>query len=180
MKREVTMARVKLLELDDVEPIAKAAYERSLKDTGRVINLFKVLSHDQKIYRDWNRLGTTLLRKGEFSPRLRELAIVRVGEIDQAEYELTAHRAIGMQVGLTQEQIDNILNWKEASCFDDEEKAVLQYTDEVAAAKDVDDATFDALRKFLSEREVVELTVSIGFYGMVCRTLKALRVDMEK
>ena len=174
------MARLKLLNIDEVEPIAREMYQKSLDSTGKVLNLFRVLGHSQKITRDWNRLGTTLLRKGKLPADLRELAIIRVGELAQSEYELTAHRAIGLNVGLTQAQVDAVADWKAASEFSEKERAVLQYTDEVALEIAATDAAFNKLKDFFSSEQIVELTVNIGFYGMVVRTLESLQVDAEE
>ncbi len=173
------MARLKALEIDEVEPIAQEMYEKSIEATGKVLNLFKVLSHSQKIARDWNRFGTTLLRKGKLAAGIRELAIIRVGELAHSQYELTAHRAIGLQVGLTQEQIDAIADWEGADVFSAKELAVLQYTDEVAKDIAATDRAFGRLEDFFTPEEIVELTVNIGFYGMVVRILESLQVDME-
>ena len=75
------MARLKLLEKDEVDPIAREIYEKAEASSGKVLNLFKVLAHSPKIVRDWNRLGTTLLYKGTLAADIRELAIIRVGEL---------------------------------------------------------------------------------------------------
>ena len=56
---------------------------------------------------------------------------------------------------------------------------MLAYTDEVERDIKVKDETFATLRGFFSEHEIVELTVVIGYYGMVCRFLAALDVEME-
>lgn len=173
------MARVKLLQKDETQPIAREMFQKSEDTTGGVLNLFRVLAHSPKICRDWNRMGTTILMKGEFPKKLLELAIVRVGELTQAPYELRAHRALGMRFGLTQQQINDIGDWQHSSQFDEDEQLVLQYTDEVALNIRVPDALFSKIAERFNEKEIVELTVAIGFYGMVARTLEALQVDME-
>ncbi len=174
------MARLKLLEIDEVEPMAQEIYQKAEEASGRVINLFKGLAYSPKILRDWNRLGITLLLKSKLSRKLLELAIIRVGELAQAEYELTAHRGIGLAVGLTQEQIDEMTNWRNSDKFDEAECAILQYTDEVAQNIRATDETFSELQKHFDEKEIVELTTAIGFYGMVCRFLENIQIDPEK
>jgi len=173
------MARVRILQKDEVDPIAREMFQKSEDTTGRVINLFRVLAHSPKICRDWNRMGATILLKGELDKRLMELAVIRVGELTQSAYELAAHRALGMRFGLTQAQVDAVADWEKATVFDEVESLVLQYTDEVALNIRVSDETFARLEKRFNQREIVELTVAIGFYGMVARTLEALQVDME-
>jgi alkylhydroperoxidase family enzyme len=173
------MARVKILQKDEVDPIAREMFQKSEDTTGRVLNLFRVLAHSPKICRDWNRMGATILLKGELDKKLMELAVIRVGELAQAEYELIAHRALGMRFGLTQAQIDGVGEWKDAAVFNEVESLVLQYTDEVALNIRASDETFAQLEKHFNQREIVELTVVIGFYGMVTRTLETLQVDLE-
>jgi alkylhydroperoxidase family enzyme len=80
---------------------------------------------------------------------------------------------------LSQEQIESIANWAASDKFDDQERAVLAYTDEVTKEVNVKDETFNKLKTFLDEKGIVKLTASIGYYGMVSRILVALQVDLE-
>jgi len=173
------MARVKLLEKNDVDPMVKQIYQK-IEDSGsEVINLLKALAHSPKICRDFNRMGITLLLKGDLSSRLRELAILRVGDLARANYEWTKHVPIALQAGASQEQIDGLSDWADSTRFNEQEQAVLQYTDEVARNIRASDETFSKIAKFLSEKEIVELTVTIGYYGMVCRVLESLQIQLE-
>jgi len=173
------MARVKLLEKEDVDPMVKQIFQKIEDSGGEVINLMKALAHSPKICRDFNRMGITLLLKGDLSPRLRELAILRVGDLAKANYEWTKHVPMALEAGTHQGQIDELSGWKDSTRFDEQEQAVLQYTDEVARHVRASDATFKKIAAFLSEKEIVELTVTIGYYGMVCRTLETLQIELE-
>ena len=173
------MARVKLLQKEDVDPMVKEIFQKVEDSGNEVINLLKALAHSPKICRDWNRLGVTLLLKGEFSPKLRELAILRVGNLAKANYEWTKHVPMALETGANQEQIDELSDWVNSTKFNEQERAVLLYTDEVSQNIRVSDDTFSKIRNFLSEREIIELTVTIGYYAMVCRTLEALQIELE-
>jgi 4-carboxymuconolactone decarboxylase len=173
------MARVKLLEKDEADPMVGQMFQK-IEDSGNdVINLMKALAHSPKICRDWNRMGVTLLMKGDLSPKLRELAILRVGDLAKSNYEWTKHVPIALMTGASQEQVDALPNWADAGCFDEQERAVLQYTDELALNIRASDETFKGITEFLSQKEIVELTTTIGFYGMVSRTLEALQIELE-
>jgi alkylhydroperoxidase family enzyme len=56
---------------------------------------------------------------------------------------------------------------------------VLQYADEVAQNVEVKDKTFKALQQYLDEQRIVELTASIGYWGMVARFLVPLQIDID-
>jgi len=173
------MARVKLLEKQDVYPMVREIYQKAEDSGNEVINLLKALAHSPKICRDWNRLGITLLLKGQLSPKLRELAILRVGDLAKANYEWTKHVPMAMAAGAIQEQIDSLPDWMNSKGFNAQERAVLRYTDEVSQDIRASDDTFSKIREFLTEQEIIELTVTIGYYGMVCRTLESLQIELE-
>jgi len=174
------MARVSFVEKGQGHPMVEDLYQK-IEARGRsVINLYKVLGHCPYIGLNWQRLGNSLLTGEELPARLREIAILRVGSLVGSEYEFTQHTRRGIQEGLTKEQITAIHEWKDSPLFDEQERAVLAYADEVERYIRVTDETFDRLRGFLSEHAIVELTVVIGYYGMVSRFLIALDVELEE
>jgi alkylhydroperoxidase family enzyme len=173
------MTRVTPVEKEQAHPMVKELYAKNEAISGRVINLWKVMGHCPYIGLNFQRLGNSIL-KGEGLPsKLRELAILRVGHLAQAEYEFKQHTRIALQSGVRQKQIDDIADWASSKQFDERERAVLAYTDAVARDIKVSDETFAGLRTFLNEEQIVELTAVIGYYGMACRILVALEVDLE-
>lgn len=173
------MQRVSLMEKEQAHPVVKELYQKNEEQGWPILNLFKVMGHCPYIGLNFQRLGNAILRGEELSPKLRELAILRVGNLTQSEYEFTKHIVLGRQAGVSQKQIDDIANWASSAEFSHDEQAVLAYTDEVAQSIKVKDETFAGLQGFLSEHEIVELTTVIGYYGMVCRILVALQVELE-
>lgn len=173
------MARVSLVERENAHPMVKELYEKNMQNSGRLLNLFKVMGHLPHIGLNFQRMGNSILKGEELSPKLRELAILRVGFLTRCRYELTQHTPIALRAGLQKKQIDELGQWKLSKNFTDEEKAVLAYTDEMEVNIQVKDATFNELRRFLSEHSTVEMTATIAYYGMACRILEALQVDME-
>ena len=62
-------------------------------------------------------------------------------------------------VGLSKEQIVSIPDWGGSSCFDEIERAVLFYTDDLMLPRGrVLDSTFAVLKKHLTGEKVLELT----------------------
>jgi len=173
------MARIKLVEKDEAPPMVKELYEKNVDRNGRIMNLWKAMGNLPYIGLNYQRMGNSILKGEGLDPALRELAIVRVGNLARCPYEVTAHTAIAMRSGVSKEKLDGIGKWKEHKGYTDAEKAVLQYADEVAVNVQVKDETFNALKKHLTDQNIVELTAAIGYYGMTCRILEALKVDME-
>jgi alkylhydroperoxidase family enzyme len=173
------MARVSLLDKDQVSSEFQKSFQK-MEESGRpVLNLFRVMAHAPQVGYRFLGLGNAILLKGVVPPNLRELAILRVGQLNQATYEWTQHVPIALRVGVRQTQIDALMHWENSSEFDEREKAVLKYTDEETKNIRVQDETFAAVRAILSEEGIVELTTTIGYYAMVCRILEALQVELE-
>jgi len=173
------MARISLLDNESAPPEFQETF-RKMKEKGRrVLNLFRIMAHCPQIGSNFLQLGTAILLKGVVPPNLRELAILRVGQLNQATYEWTQHVPIALRVGVRQAQIDALTRWKDSPEFNEREKAILRYTDEETKNIRVKNETFAAVRAILTEEGVVELTTTIGYYAMVCRILEALQVELE-
>ncbi len=173
------MARVSYMEKDKAHPVVKELYERNEEKGWPVINLFKVMGHCPYIGLNFQRLGNAILKGEELPPKIREIAILRVGNLTKSVYEFTKHTAIAKQVGVNQQQIDDIGQWRASSAYNDIERAVLAYTDEVTRDVRVKDETFAPLKQYFSEHAIVELTADIGYYNMVSRILVPLEVELE-
>ena len=173
------MARVSFVEKDQAPPMVKELYEKNEARNQRILNLWKVMGHCPYVGLNYQRMGNSLLRGEELSAKLRELAVLRIADLAQSGYEFKQHRVIALRCGISQEQVDDIGGWVNSERFDEEERAVLAYTDEVEQKIRVKDETFERLRSFLSEHAVVELTAAIGYWGMTARILEALEIDLE-
>ncbi len=173
------MARVSLVEPGQGHPIVEELYQKNMTQVGKIVNLSKIMGHCPYIGLNFQRLGNSIRKGEELLPKLRELAILRIGNLTQSEYEFTHHITLASQCGVTQKQIDEISYWTSSKLFDKEERAILAYTDEVTRDIRVKDETFAKLRSLFSEHTIVELTAVIGYYCMVCRILVALQVELE-
>jgi alkylhydroperoxidase family enzyme len=70
--------------------------------------------------------------------------------------------------------------WGSSELFSSEERAVLAYTDDlVLAGGRVSDATFEALRGFLSDEEILELTYIVCTYELHATMCRALRMEFD-
>ena len=89
---------------------------------------------------------------------------------------------LGRALGLTQDQI-NLLegdDWKDSHLFDDKEKAVIRWADEVSKfrAKN-NDFAFNEMKKYFSNRQIVELTFICGMWHLSGRLAEALHLVVE-
>src|SRR5690349_24841923 len=152
---------------------------RQLLGKNRKANIFRMMAHSPSYLEQYCRLGGAIRHKGELDPIVRELAITRTGILCQAPYEIVAHKRIGKNVGVTDEQNEALENWQAATCFDETQRAALAFTDEIVRLHKPTDATFNAIRARLTPGALVELQLSVGFYIMTSKFLETVAVDMQ-
>jgi len=174
------MARVRLIEKEQAPPEVREIFQKIEDNGAKILNLYKVAAHSPKVFLNFIRLGNAIIGRMELPPRLREIIILRVATLTGSEYEWAQHAPVALQVGVNQKQLDAIPDWKNSAAFNNEERAILQYTDEVARQVKVTDQTFNTLKNFFSEQAIVELTMTIGYYEMVARLLVPLQVELDK
>jgi len=143
------------------------------------LNLFRMLAHSPPVAAGFAGLGGALLQEGTLDPRLRELAIVRVGKLAGASYEVQKHTVIGRAMGLTDAELDALAPGADPAPLDEVCRTVLTLTDELFHGIRASDAAMAGARRHLDDRQFLELVVTIGFYGLVCRVLETLGVDLE-
>ncbi len=144
------------------------------------LNIFRMMGHGGGLMDGFLRLGNYLLARSKLDPILREIAIVRVGVLSKASYEIQQHEAISRRLGMSDAKLAAIHAGPDAAAFDELERLVMRFTDDVVANVRASDATFEPLRARLSLAELQELTMTVGYYMMVCRFLETFDVDLEQ
>ena len=89
---------------------------------------------------------------------------------------------LGRALGLSQEQL-NLLEgdgWRDSEAFDEKEKAVVRWADEVSklTAKN-NDFAFAEMKKHFTDRQIVELTFICGMWHLSGRLAEALHLVVE-
>lgn len=143
------------------------------------LNLFRMLAHSPPVLTGFATLGGALLQEGTLDARLREAAILRVGHLAQASYEVEKHTAIARAMGLDAAEIAALHVGADQASLDDALGAVVALSDELFHEIRASDASLARVRRHVDDRQLVELVVAIGFYGLVCRVLETLGIDRE-
>ena len=145
----------------------------------RNANIFRMMAHSPSYFEQYCRLGGAIRHKGELDPVVRELAITRTGILCEAPYEIVAHKRIGKNVGVTDEQNAALENWQSATCFNEVQRAALAFADEIIKLHKPTDATFNAIASKLTPAALIELQLSVGFYIMTSKFLETFAIDMQ-
>lgn len=174
------IARVTPVPANTTDPVLSPMFDAIRARGNEPLNMHRTLGNSPKVFKAYAELAFAL-RAAAVVPRVdRELIILRTAHLAGGDYEIVQHRPMALSCGMSRAQLDAIANWKDSSLFDARQKAVLAYADEVAAEKGVSDAVFSELSKFFKPQEIVELTMTAGFYTAAVRVTKALDIQLEK
>jgi AhpD family alkylhydroperoxidase len=109
--------------------------------------------------------------------RLRLLATLKAASAVDCPWCLDFGSAYATRSGLTDEQLHHIHDWREASCFDADERLVLAYAEQLSATPvTVDEQLADQLRDRLGEKGLVELTATVALENQRSRFNRAMGV----
>ena len=127
-----------------------------------------------------HEVGNAFIYGSPLPGRLREIAILRVGYLSNAPYEIFQHEAAARHAGLTEEQISAIREGGAAGALLGEAgAAVLAFVDDLVINVRPSDATLEGVRAHLGDTQVVDLTLVTGNYMMICRFLETTGVEID-
>ncbi len=163
-----------------LDPIMREMFDKRRAMGGAIINLQLTTGHASKFSRAAAALAFTIRFDAVTPRRLLELAILRTAEIVRSDYEINQHRPLMRLCGYSDAQIAAVGSWRASDLFDDKQRAVLAYVEQMARGGDVDDQTYAALALHFSPQEIVEITYTVGSYYANGLLTKALRIETEQ
>jgi alkylhydroperoxidase family enzyme len=173
------MARVRYLRPSDVDEQKRTIFDRLLRERKvPTANIFLALAHAPQVLDQFLSYANAL-RSLELSPKLRELAILAVGHCTSSEYEIAHHQSHGLKAGISPDQLKAVPNFETSPLFSREERAVMALAKESTLRVDVSSEIWNEAAEFLSERQLVELVLVIGWYNSGVRIMGALQIELE-
>jgi alkylhydroperoxidase family enzyme len=149
---------------------------------GRDMNIFATLARHPRLLKRWSAFGGVLLYRGELPARERELLILRTAYNCRAAYEWGQHVRIGLDAGLTADEVAAIGTPEAAEDpgWSAGDATLLRAADELHADAHIGDDTWTALAATWTEAQLIELCMVVGQYHLVAFTLNSLGVQREE
>jgi alkylhydroperoxidase family enzyme len=111
-------ARLPYVDRDDLPEQDRELFDRISRDRGGapVGHIFRTLANAPNLLRRFNALGGELRNGTQLDPQLRELALMTVGRLTEAEYEFVHHWNISLQIGVRREQLEHLADFETSRC----------------------------------------------------------------
>ncbi len=172
------MAHLPYADLSD--PALQPLVQRIVAERGSVLHLYQMLLHSPPLAEGWLGYMTAVRQHLALPGALRELIIMRIAHLNGAPYEADQHAPIALKEGLSQAQLDALVDWSAATTlFTPLQQDVLRLADSMTRDIHVPAPLVHTLRGALGERQLVELVGTIASYNMVSRFLEALQIHSD-
>jgi len=144
------------------------------------LNIFSMWAHSVSTIDLIIKLGAAQFGRLELPRAVREMVTLLGAMTDGAEYEWAQHVALSKAAGVTDEQRAALrCGDVSASCFSPLEQAALRLAAAVHAGPKVADPVFEEARKYLSDRQLIELVGIVGYYWMLGRIATVFQVEID-
>jgi 4-carboxymuconolactone decarboxylase len=145
---------------------------------GRDLNIFRVMMNHPKLTRRWTVFAGHVLQKQTVPLRERELLILRIGWLNQAEYEWAQHVEIAKRSGINEAEIERVKAGPGAG-WSAHEAALLQAADDLFEHSVVSDETWAALASRYSTEQMMDVVFTVGQYNLVSWALNSFGVPLD-
>lgn len=110
-------------------------------------------------------------------PGLMEMGILMLSHHWDFQPMFTSHGPLALKFGISQEIIDALAQGQRPANMKPDEAAIYDFCDELIRNRVVNDPTFAEARRYLSERDLVDLLVTLGVYSTSLMILKVADID---
>jgi 4-carboxymuconolactone decarboxylase len=143
------------------------------------VGVLRIMAHAEGVFDSWLEYTDELLRKVELDPILRELAILQLAHLRNAEYQWVHHVALARAVGVSSEQVAAIEEERDEASLSDTEREVLAFSREVVLDGAAGEHAVAALASRLGPRQVVELLLILGHWGAICTLIETVALQPD-
>jgi 4-carboxymuconolactone decarboxylase len=171
------MSRIPLTSLDQQpEPIRQFMARRG------DLNVFRLLANAPQVFVGWSQMVDELFDSPTFSLRMREVIILRVAHLQGSGYELAQHTGIARAAGLTEQQIDAIIDTGDldAAGFSRTERTALDLVTELCSTHRLWDESFATALAVFGDEALTELLMIVSCYYGLALVLNAVELDIDE
>ena len=160
------MTRVDLLGDDrDLTPEARTVADRIAESRGEVSRPFQLLLHSPALAERVAELGHLVRSGSSLTDAERELVTLATGRAIGCSFVWESHLHAAAVAGISPATIATLQ--RDPAGLAERERILVSFVDELSGTRTVSEATFDAVRRLLGVRAVVELALTVGYYGML-------------
>lgn len=150
------------------------------KSGRRPDNVFTTFARHPALFKNFIVFGSYILTGSTLPPRDREIVILRIGWLCRSEYEWAQHVKIGRRCGLTEQEVERIIEGDRAPGWTTLESALIRAVDELHREAFISDQTWACLGAYYDTKQLMDLVFTVGQYNMVSMALNTFGVQLDE
>jgi 4-carboxymuconolactone decarboxylase len=154
-----------------IVPWANDARFQSTAEGGRFIGPFNPALLNPAIAAPFLDLQFAEQLHTSLSERVREVVILAVGAVWQADYELYAHLAVARKAGLSEEAARMVAAGALPDDLSENEKVAVRLTQQLSSNHRVDESLYREAENRFGTHGLIDIAFLIGIYQSVCAIL---------
>lgn len=169
------MAYAQPLSINEAPDESKPILEAIEKKFGQSMNIFSTLAHQPDVLGGMTQINDGL--ENDLPAKYRELAYYKASQLNSCDYCSHYHRQAAKKAGLSDEQLDS-MNVISGDLFDEKERAVLKYAEQLTTKANVDSSVVKELKLFLNEKQLVTLAAAVALANFTNRINHGLDIEL--
>ncbi|MDH3737630.1 MAG: carboxymuconolactone decarboxylase family protein [Alphaproteobacteria bacterium] len=181
MPTKLEGSRLERMEIEDCPPEFLGAWKDILRTRGFDVmpHVFALLANSPGAMAAVTPVGAHVRYDTDFDDVLRELVILTVAQEMGCEYEWKHHWRVAERAGASAELLAKIGS-PELEAEPAPVGPAVRYARMLTHNEPIDDALVDALKENFGIGGFVDLTIMIGYYGMLARFINTVRIPVEE
>jgi alkylhydroperoxidase family enzyme len=143
------------------------------------LNALGVLARYPELSRAYNTFSGQIMYGSTLSARHRELLVLRVAAVRDAEYQWRQHVASASDNDVDADEVARAAAGPDAPGWSDVERALLRAVDELLGDALIADETWAVLAGALNEHELMDVVFTVGAYDVLAMALRTFGVPLD-
>jgi alkylhydroperoxidase family enzyme len=148
-------------------------------DRPKGLNVLGTLARHPALARAFHTYNGHVLFASTLSVRQRELLVLRVAAVRDAEYEWAQHVVLAGDAGLDGDDVARIAEGPGAPGWAPLDRAMLAAVDELLGDAKIADATWEVLAAELDEHQLMDLVFTVGAYDVLAMAFRSFGVELD-
>ena len=166
------MNRIEDLKPETMTVQQKQVFDQLVAGRGRILAPYRVWIHSPDVASRMESLGTYLNKRSTLTTREVEIGILVIARHWQSPYVIDAHVKLGMEAGMTREQVEAIRDGKASGLTDPREIEFHDFCVEIVGGAKLSDERFAHFAAALGRDRLAEALVLLGYYTSVALAMK--------
>lgn len=179
MPLRLSEPRIRPVEEKDWTPLERQILAPIKAERGSVPNIYATLARHPKLFTPRLNFGRYIQRGSTLPAREREILILRIAWLSSGEYEWSVHNSIGMQNGLSKEEIRRIARGLQVPGWNAFDASLVRAADELYQNMFIGDETWSRLARRYDTHQMMDLAMTVGWYHLLAMGLNSFGVQLD-